>query len=184
MSKHALLIRQNPERWARWHSQLAMYGYANVWFSTGRLRARDIGYGTPVFVMHPEIGNIVGWGETTGAVRGALDCLTGKTEDHGRGVESDRRVCSRLRRARVPFSAVQARPAIANLHDPAGAPATWLTEEQYLALLDLCRPGRRVKATGAGNQSLFRRHGGGGPPPSKDSFAIPRDLRVESFSQT
>lgn len=140
MDKHALLLRMNPEHWPRWHSQLAVYGHADVLFATNLLQVADIPLHTPVVVLAADGRGIVAWGQTTGAVASRDDASWMDTPAQHRTKPGTpkTRVYARLRRTSVPLAALHEMPATANLDEMAREPAIWLTEEQYREVCELC----------------------------------------------
>ena len=128
----------NPEHWPRWHSQLAVYGHADVLFAINHLQVADVPLHTPVVVLAVDGRGIVALGKTTGAVASRDDASWMDTQHRTKRGEPKTRVYVRLRRASVSLSALKERPTTASLDEMAREPAIWLTEEQYRDVCVLC----------------------------------------------
>lgn len=145
MKKHALLLRMNPQHWPNWDSKLAHGFDVDVWFTTGRRRAEDIYTGIPVVVLGTDNLGVVAYGETSSCLewRPDPDWEESPLEFQSGSKKNMNRVCVKIRRVKVPLSAIQEQPSIANLYRTARETTTWLSEEQFQEFSNLINRARQ-----------------------------------------
>lgn len=141
MDKYALLVRMNPKYWPAWKRHLRPGHESLVWFETGRRIPEEIRPSLPVIVLGTDGMGILATGESvTGAqFRADPDWAEASLSDQADSKEPRNRVQLRLRGLAVPIPAedIETDSSVAPLPKRARETVTWLSSEEYGALMTL-----------------------------------------------
>jgi hypothetical protein len=139
---HALLVRLDLRQIPNWHSQLAIYGHADVSFTANVGKGKQVEADLPLIVLNKTATTIVAWGKTTNAVaitraRSKTPWLDNVLSDLTtlKGYQRTR-ICARLHKANVSLDGLKKYPISVYMHPMLQHYAMWLTGPQYA---DFCQ---------------------------------------------